>query len=287
MDMSVDSDAPTTKRLAAHGHAGGMITVKRGQKGRNLDRPRQIQRGLRIASPFLLLLAWEALSRSSLLDPRFFPAPSMIVGTTINMLENGSLAEATGITIRRVLLGYVSGALLGIVVGLWLGLSSWSRAVFEPWIQFTYPIPKLAVYPLLLLLVGTGELPMVLLLAIATFYIVVLSTIAAVLSISPTMIDVGKDLNANFHQFFRTIALPGSMPQIVTSLELSLGIAFILVIAVEFLGAGSGLGFIMWSSWQVFEIKPMYVALVVITVTGFLSVMGVRFLGRALMPWQK
>jgi NitT/TauT family transport system permease protein len=261
--------------------------VRRGVGSQNSDLPRRIQRGLRIASPFLLLFAWEGLARSGLLDARFFPAPSMIVGTAVKMYENGSLLDSTVTTVRRVLLGYVSGALAGIVVGLWLGLSSWSRAVFEPWIQFTYPIPKLAVYPLLLLLVGTGELPMVLLLAIATFYIVVLSTIAAVLSISRTMIDVGKDLNATFGQFFRTIALPGSMPQIVTSLELSLGIAFILVIAVEFLGAGSGLGFIMWSSWQVFEIKPMYVALVVITVVGFLSVLGVRLLGRAVMPWQK
>lgn len=211
----------------------------------------------------------------------------MIAGTVANMVADGSLLDATLMSVRRVVLGYVSGAFVGIVVGLWLGLPSWSRAVFGPWVQFTYPIPKLAVYPLLLLLVGMGELPMKLLLAIATFYIVVLSTIAAVLSISGSIIDVGKNLHATFGQFFRTIALPGSMPQIVTSLELSLGIAFILVIAVEFLGAGSGLGFIMWSSWQVLEIKPMYVGLDAITVIGFLSVLGVRLLGRTVMPWQK
>lgn len=281
MNTSVgeQADVPITSERVA--------TVRRGVGRGDAGVSRVVQRGLRITSPFLLLLAWEGLSRSGILDARFFPAPTTIVEASVAMFQDGSLVTATGTTLRRIFLGFSLGALAGIVVGLWLGLSSWSRAIFEPWIQFTYPIPKLAVYPLLLLLVGTGELPMVLLLAIATFYLVVLSVIAAVLSINRAMIDVGKDLNATFGQFFRTIALPGSMPQVVTSLELSLGISFIIVIAVEFLGAGSGLGYIMWSSWQVFEIRSMYVALVMITVLGFLSVLGVRFLGRAVMPWQK
>lgn len=260
--------------------------VKRGAGRTGQERSRTYQRWLRVLSPFLLILLWELSTRLGTLDYRFFPAPSMIFGSFLNMLGDGSLFNASLITLRRLFLGFVIGAFLGVVVGLWLGLSSWSRSVFEPWIQLTYPIPKLAIYPLLMIIVGMGEPAIVTLLAIATFYIVVISTISGVISINKTYIDVGKDSGANFIQFFFTIALPASLPVIFTSIEVAMGIAFIVVIAAEFLGSSSGLGYIIWTSWEVFALAPMYVSIVVISLLGFLSVLAVRALGDYLMPWR-
>lgn len=263
------------------------MLVVRGLSGTDRSQSLRVQKLVRAASPVLLLVLWEAASRFGVVDARFFPAPSTVMLAALDMIRSGLLVDATVVTLRRVALGYFLGAGLGVAIGLWLGLSSWSRTLFEPMIQLTYPVPKLAVYPLLLLLVGTGELPMVLLLAIATFYLVVISTIAAVLSISPGYLDVGRDNNANFRQFFFTIALPGSLPQILTGLELALGIAYILVIAVEFLGAQAGIGYIIWSSWQVIEIKRMFVAISLITVLGYVSVLGLRAFGAVLTPWRR
>jgi NitT/TauT family transport system permease protein len=175
----------------------------------------------------------------------------------------------------------------GIVVGLWLGLSSWFRALVEPWIQITYPIPKLALYPLLVLIVGLGELPIIALLAIGVFYIVAINTIAGVLSIRRVILDVGRDCQASFLQSFRTIALPASMPHIFTSLEISLGLAYIILIGAEFVGAKSGLGAIIWSSWQLFDVGPMYVSIVTVSILGYVSVLATRWLGDVLMPWRK
>lgn len=263
------------------------MLVIRGFTGRDRTRSLRIQRGLRIAAPVALVVAWELASNLGAFDARFFPAPSTIVAAGVDLTRSGVLLDATVETLRRVGLGYALGSVLGVVVGLWLGLSSWSRTLLEPMIQLTYPVPKLAVYPLLLLLVGTGERPMVLLLAIATFYLVVISTIAAVLSISQSYLDVGRDSNATFRQFFMTIALPGSLPQIITGLELALGIAYILVIAVEFLGAQTGIGYIIWSSWQVIEIQRMFVGVSLITVLGYVSVLGLRAGGDMLTPWRR
>ena len=260
--------------------------LRRGQLRQHGESRLLWQKALRLASPFLLLLLWEAMSRFGLLDRRFFPPPSEVIWSARSMVQDGSLAAAVLSSLRRLAIGYVSGALLGIAVGLWLGLSSWSRALFEPWLIVTYPVPKLAVYPLLVLIVGLGEAPIILLLAIAIFYVVAINLIAGVLAIRPVILDVGRDCGASFLQLVRTVALPASMPHIFTGLEIAMGIAYIVLIAAEFVGAKSGLGSIIWSSWQLFDVAPMYVAIVTISVLGYVSVMLLRLAAGIMMPWR-
>lgn len=264
-----------------------MTVLQRGQLKQHGEARQRWQRVLRIASPFLLLLLWEALSRFGILDRRFFPPPSEVMGTAHQMLQDGSLAKAVLDSLRRLAIGYTSGAVLGIAVGLWLGLSSWSRALFEPWLIVTYPVPKLAIYPLLVLIVGLGEAPIVILLAIAIFYVVAINLIAGVMAIRPVILDVGRDCNASFLQLVRTIALPAAMPHIFTGLEISMGIAYIVLVAAEFVGAKSGLGSVIWSSWQLFDVAPMYVAIVTISVLGYASVMLLRLAADWTMPWRR
>jgi NitT/TauT family transport system permease protein len=236
-------------------------------------------------SPLLLFIAWELAARAGLMDRRFFPPPTEIAVSAVAMVQQGVLLSSIMVSLRRLALGFGMGALVGVGVGLWLGLSAWSRALIEPWIQVTYPIPKLALYPLLVLIVGIGEVPIVLLLAIAVFYIVCINTIAGVLSIRPVFLDVGRDCRANFRQFFATIALPASLPHICTSLELSMGVAYIVLIAAEFVGTRVGLGAIIWSSWQLFDVAQMYVAIVVVGLLGYASVLLMRLAASILMPW--
>ena len=264
-----------------------MTVLQRGQLKQHGEARQRWQRVLRIASPFLLLLLWEALSRFGILDRRFFPPPSEVMGTAHQMLQDGSLVKAVLDSLRRLAIGYTSGAVLGIAVGLWLGLSSWSRALFEPWLIVTYPVPKLAIYPLLVLIVGLGEAPIVILLAIAIFYVVAINLIAGVLAIRPVILDVGRDCNASFLQLVRTIALPAAMPHIFTGLEISMGIGYIVLVAAEFVGARSGLGSVIWSSWQLFDVAPMYVAIVTISVLGYASVMLLRLAADWMMPWRR
>jgi NitT/TauT family transport system permease protein len=277
--MSETVDAPIG------GRSGPRILRRQGAHSQR-ERVRQGQRALRIASPFLLLLLWEVGSRSGLLDRRFFPPPLEIVQVGWDMLRSGQLIDGVGYSLRRLVLGYGLGALTGAIAGLLLGLSSWLRALFEPWLLLTYPVPKLAIYPLLVLIVGLGDPPIVILLAIAVFYIVAINAAAGVMSIKPVMMDVGRDCNATFFQSVRTIALPASLPHIMTGLEVSLGIAYIVLVAVEFVGADHGLGSIIWSSWQLFDVAPMYVAITTVSAIGYLSVLGLRAAGRRLMPWR-
>jgi NitT/TauT family transport system permease protein len=267
--------------------AGTPLLLRRGENtGHHLWTARA-QWWLRLVSPLLLLGTWELLARVGELDARFFPPPSEIGKSAVSVIQDGSLWRASQDTLRRLALGYGAGALSGVIIGLWLGLSSWFRALIEPWIQITYPIPKLALYPLLVLVVGLGEMPIIVLLAIGVFYVVAINTIAGVLSIRRVIIDVGRDCRASFMQFFLTIALPASLPHIFTALEISLGLAYIILIGAEFVGAKSGLGAIIWSSWQLFDVGPMYVSIVTVSVLGYFSVLATRWLGDFLMPWRR
>jgi NitT/TauT family transport system permease protein len=277
---------PESKPVDASTH-NAAVAVRRGENTGHREWVGRAQRWLRFFSPFILLGIWELTSRSGLLDARFFPPPSEILLSAKDGILDGTLVAATADSLRRLVLGYSIGAFVGVSVGLWLGLSSWFRAMAEPWLQLTYPIPKLTLYPLLVLLVGFGEPPIVILLSIAVFYIVTINTIAGVLSIRPVILDVGRDCGATFFQSFRTIALPASMPHIFTSLEIALGIGYIVLVAAEFIGAKTGLGAIIWSSWQTFDVAPMYVAIVIVSVCGYVSAILLKVIGNVLMPWRK
>jgi NitT/TauT family transport system permease protein len=244
------------------------------------------QRLLRLLSPLLLFGLWEMLARLGVLDRRFFPPPSEIIGSAIEMAANGQLAESVGASLARLAMSYVLGSVVGVLFGLWLGLSSWSRALLEPWLLLTYPVPKLAIYPLLVLVVGLGEPPIIILLSITVFYIVAMNTMAGVLAIRPVFMDVGRDYDATFLQSVFTIALPAATPHILTGLEIALGIAYLVLVAAEFVGAKTGLGHIIWSSWQLFDVAPMYVAITTISLLGYFSVLGLRLAGNALVPWR-
>jgi NitT/TauT family transport system permease protein len=261
--------------------------LRRGESAGRREWSLRAQGWLAAFSPLLLFIAWEAAARTGLVDRRFFPPPTEIVESAVAMVEQGVLLSSIAVSLRRSAIGFASGALTGIAVGLWLGLSSWSRALIEPWIQVTYPIPKLALYPLLILIVGIGEVPILLLLGIAVFYIVCINTIAGVRSIRPVFLDVGRDCRANFRQFFTTIALPASLPHICTSLELSIGVAYIVLVAAEFVGTRTGLGAIIWSSWQLFDVAQMYVAILVVGLLGYASVLLMRLMASVLMPWHR
>lgn len=264
----------------------GAAVLRRGHGGARREWTAAGQRIVRLLSPLVLFALWELLSRLGVLDRRFFPPPSEILETAIAMAESGQLAESVGASLGRLAVGYIAGSVAGIVIGLWLGLSGWSRAFLEPWLLLTYPIPKLAIYPLLVLVVGLGEPPIVILLSITVFYIVVLNAMAGVLAIRPVFMDVGRDCNATFLQSVLTIALPAATPHILTGLEVALGIAYIVLVAVEFVGAKTGLGHVIWSSWQLFDVAPMYVAITTISLLGYFSVLGLRGAGNALVPWR-
>jgi ABC-type nitrate/sulfonate/bicarbonate transport system permease component len=221
------------------------------------------------ASPIVLLVLWEVASRSGWLDPRFFPAPSSICVELFALIRTGELVIDLGWTLQRVAIGFCLGAVPAVALGLVMGLSPMLNAVFRPIVAAIYPVPKIALFPLIMLMFGLGETSKWVIIAIAVFFQVFFSTLAGVINIDRIYLDVARNFGASRWQAYRLIAMPAALPFIFTGCQLGIGMALIVVVVAEQFGTKVGLGYLIWRSWQVFEVRDMFVGLMVVAILGY------------------
>lgn len=253
---------------------------------RKRQRRDRLERAVTLASPILLLVIWEVVTILQLVDVRFFPRPSLVIQHLVTMIGSGELWEHLVATLARVVVGFTFGAVGGIAFGLVMGGSRWVRAVLNPMMWSIYPIPKIAIFPLILLIFGLGETSKYVTVAIAVFFLVLFPTIAGVMGIPQIYIDAGHNLGARGLSFYRRIAFPGALPMVFTGLRVGLGVALIIIVGVEFVGATSGIGYLIWNSWQLFNINRMFAGLLVLSVLGHLSSVVLDALQKRLVPWR-
>jgi len=244
------------------------------------------ERIVALLAPLLLLLLWEALSRVGLLDRRFFPAPSSIVGTFMSLAQ-GPLLGHIGISLSRAAIGFLLGAVPAILLGVLMGLMPIVRAALQPIVGALFAIPKVAILPLIMLMFGLGEPSKWAIIATAVFFQVLISTTAGVANIDRIYLDVGRNFGAGRLATLWTIALPGALPVIFAGIRLGWGVSLLLLVTAEMVAAKSGLGYLIWQSWQTFTIEEMYVGLITIAVLGMLSFWLLDLLEGWLIPWRR
>ncbi len=241
---------------------------------------------LSIVSPVLALLLWEAAVRFGLLDGRFFPPPSATIARLVEMIASGELWKAVSISLWRIGIGFLVGAIPGVLIGLTMGLFPWVRAVLNPAVAALYPIPKLALLPLIMLAFGLGELSKVMTIAIGVFFPVLINTVAGVVGIERIYLDVARNFGAGRKDFYLTIALPGALPMMWTGLKLGSGVALLLIVAAEMIAAGSGIGYMIWTGYAIFDLEQMFVGFIVMAAMGYLSSTLLDGLERWIIPWK-
>lgn len=237
-------------------------------------------------SPVLLLVLWEVLARAGLVDIRIFSSPSRIIETFLPALLSGEFLYHTWVSVRRIILGFLAGAIPGVFLGLSMGLFPLVRAALEPMVAITFPIPKLAVMPMIILIFGLGEASKVFTVAIGVFYLVLINTMSGVLNIDKIYLDVAKNFGASRWNFYRTVALPGALPMIFAGLKLGMGTALILIVAAELTAAQAGLGDWIWRSYDMFDIERMFTSLIMLTVLGYVFANALDLLERWVIPWK-
>jgi NitT/TauT family transport system permease protein len=248
---------------------------------------RMRERILGIASPVALLLVWELAAEAHLIDTRFFPAPSSVIAVMFDMLRSGELVTNTLVSLRRLALGTLIGGAPALILGIAMGLNRWVRAIFDPLVAATYPIPKSAILPLALLIFGLGEGSKIFMVAIGVFFPVAINATTGVLEINRIYLDVGRNYKASRWNTFWTIALPGALPVIMTGFKLGIGIGLVLIAIAEMIGAKSGLGYMIWTAWETFSVEQMYVGLFMIAIIGFVLTVALNELERVIIPWKK
>jgi NitT/TauT family transport system permease protein len=251
-----------------------------------MRRRRTLELLLTIAGPLVVLLVWEGLSRAKLIDPLFWPAPSTLWDTAVELFTEKDLLGDIGISLYRIIMGFLLGTIPGIIVGLAMGLFWPVRVFLMPIASAIYAIPKIAILPLVIIAFGIGELSKIMIVAISIFFLVALNTMSGVLSIDTQYRDVARNLGASRWELFWTVALPGSLPSIFTGMRLSLGFALVVIVGAEFLAADKGIGFMIWQNYQTLRIKQMFVGLVITGIMGWALTLLVDTLERVVVPWR-
>jgi ABC-type nitrate/sulfonate/bicarbonate transport system permease component len=241
---------------------------------------------LSAASPFVVLGLWELLARTRAIDTRFWPAPTTIANNLWDALLHGTLRRDIAVTTVRLIIGIAVGTVAGIAVGLGMGLSRTFRTLIRPLMAMTYPIPKIAILPLFLLVFGIGETTMWAIVAVGAFYLVAMNSFAGIGEIDPIYGETATVYRVSNWRRIWTVALPGALPLMLTGIELGIGVGFLLVVSAEFVNGTSGLGHAIWQAWQTFNVPLMYAALAVIAIYGLIVQMVMRFLHKRLVPWR-
>ncbi len=269
---------PTDASIAPPGRPGA-------RRGRNARRVLGLHWET-LAILVVLIVAWEVSSGRSLVERLFFPPPSAWMMALLDLATDGSLAADIGATLTRLLRGLVPGLVLGYGLGLLLGEARRAHDILDPFIAFLHPLPKIALFPLLLLLLGTGEPPKTAIVAITVFFPMFVNTVLGVREIDPALLDVARSHRASSALVLRRVVLPASVPAAMAGLRLAVNTALTVAIALELLTAGEGLGARIWKSWQNLQSERLFAALLVIALLGHASNVLIRRLDHWLVPWR-
>jgi NitT/TauT family transport system permease protein len=236
-----------------------------------------------IAAGFLAL--WEASSRAGMISPLLAPAPSAIVSTIFREFSSGEIIPHIAITLYRVMVGILIGGTIGVGAGLLMGMSRRLRQVADPFVAAIHPIPKIAILPVVMALLGIGDLSRITVISLAVFFPMMINTMNGVRQINRTHLDVARNYGASGFRMFRRVVLPASLPMVLSGLRIAVNLALLITISIEIAGANEGLGSLIWNSWEVMRIEVLYATLIVIMLFGITLTTAVRALTDVLVPW--
>lgn len=233
-----------------------------------------------------LLLVWEAASRAGLIDPLFLPAPSQIWTALEAMTLSGELPQHLGASLLRIGAGWLIGTAAGLALGGLIGLSWLGRSAGLPFISALFPIPKIALLPLLILWFGIGEASKIATIALGVFFPMAVSTYAGVDNVPRNLIRMAQSFNVPFAKIIRDVVMPAMLPSVLSGFRISASIALILVVSAEMIGADTGIGALLLTSGNLMQTDQLMAGIVAIAVLGLLIGAFISWLERVLLGWR-
>ncbi|WP_434636103.1 taurine ABC transporter permease TauC [Klebsiella sp. I138] len=252
--------------------------------------PLSRQLTLSFATLVVLVAVWWGVTALQLISPLFLPPPQQVLQKLIAIAGPQGFMDATlwqhlAASLARIAIALVAATILGVPVGIAMGLSPAIRGILDPLIELYRPVPPLAWLPLVIIWFGIGETPKILLIYLAIFAPVVMSTLAGVKSAQQVRIRAAQSLGASRAQVLWRVILPGALPEILTGLRIGLGVGWSTLVAAELIAATRGLGFMVQSAGEFLATDVVLAGIAVIAIVAFLLELGLRALQRRLTPW--
>jgi sulfonate transport system permease protein len=247
---------------------------------------------LRLISPVVLLLVWQGESALGLVSTQKLPPPTEVWSTAVSLITTnspayGTLQDAMLVSLERVAIGFGVGATAGILIALITGLSRFGEYAADPPMQMLRTLPLFGLIPVFIVWFGIGELPKILLIAIAAAIPLYLNTFAGIRSVDAKLVEVGRVQQLSRTELIRHVVLPGALPQMLTGLRLSLGASWLALVVAEQINANAGLGFMINQAEQFNRNDVIFVCLLVYCLLGLLTDALVRLLERRALSWRR
>lgn len=240
---------------------------------------------LRYGSIIALAILWQVSATAGWINPAVIPPLDRIWDALVNGFVSGPLWRDVGISLQRAGIAFAAAVALGIPLGLFMGEIRIIERALDPILQLLRQTSALALYPVFILLLGLGETSKVFVIFWATLFPILLATIGGVKQADPKLIEMARVYGARRSHIFRSVVLPGALPQIFVGLRLSATTALLLLIAAEMIGANSGLGFQVMNAQYNFQIPLMFGAILLLAALGLVANAILETLQKRLCRW--
>lgn len=223
-----------------------------------------------ITGVILLIVIWQLVVLTGQYEDALFPAPLVVLNALIVLVTDGALYIHLKDSLFRFGIGYLFASMFAITLGLILGRSNKLWAVIDPIIQILRPISPVAWSPFIVLWFGIGNLPAIVIIFIAAFFPILLTTVNGVRAIEGHYLKLAANLQFNKVDLFKKIIFPAALPSIMNGLHIGLGAAWIFLVAGEMVGSQSGLGYLIVDARNTLNLDTVLAGIIVIGLCGFL-----------------
>lgn len=245
--------------------------------------PRPVRR---MVSPVLILAAWTVGSGTGLLNTDLFPPPSDVAVTAWRLLTDGQLALHIGTSTTRVLIGTVLGITLGVLLAVFAGLTRTGEDLLDWSMQILKAVPNFALTPLLIIWMGIGEGPKIVLITLGVAIAIYINTYSGIRGVDQQLVEMAQTLEARLTTLITQVILPGAMPNFLVGLRLGLSSAWLSLIFAEMINTTEGIGFLMSRAQTNLQFDVSLLVIVIYAVLGLASYALVRLLERLLLSWR-
>ncbi|KJC47219.1 ABC transporter permease [Bradyrhizobium sp. LTSP885] len=234
----------------------------------------------------LVIAVWQLAGSTGWVNPLFLPAPSAIAVAIYRLAMSGALWQHLSWSIMRIGTGWIIGTAAGIIVGFAIGLSTMARGVGITFISALFPIPKIALLPLLILWLGIGEEPKIATIALGVFFSTAISVYSGVDAVPRNLIRMAQSFNVPFHAIVRRVIWPGALPSILSGFRITASVALLLVVSAEMIGAQYGIGAFVLQAGNLMQTDQLLAGVVILSLFGLAVGRLINLLEVRLLHWR-
>jgi ABC-type nitrate/sulfonate/bicarbonate transport system permease component len=234
----------------------------------------------------LVVALWQIAGSTGLVNPLFLPAPLTIGRAIYQLAISGALWHHLSYSLMRIGVGWVLGTVAGIAVGFAIGLFTFARSVGITFISALFPIPKIALLPLLILWLGIGEEPKIATIALGVFFSTAISVYSGVDAVPRNLIRMAQSFNVPFSTIVRRVIWPGALPAILAGFRITASVALLLVVSAEMIGAEFGIGAFVLQAGNLMQTDQLLAGVVILSLFGLAVGKLINLLETRLLHWR-